>query len=123
MKKFIVGAVAAVALLVCSAMESNAQYPIARGVRAATRGAFRVATPGIGPVYGPRVYAPRVYAPRVYAGPVYPVYRAPVAVGPRYYGGWGGYGYTGWGGGWGYGYRWAPGVSVGVGRVGVRVGF
>lgn len=122
MKKFILGAVAAVALLVCSAAESNAQFPVARGVRAAARGAVRVATPGIGPIYGPRVYAPRVYAPRVYAGPVYPVYRAPVVVARPYYGGWGYGGYGGWGYG-GYGYRWAPGVSVGVGRVGVNVGF
>src|SRR6185503_6665112 len=112
MKKFIFGAVAAVALLVFSAAESNAQFPIARGVRAGVRGAVRVATPGIGPVYGPRVYAARPY---------YPVYRAaPVVVGPRYYGGpyLGAYSYGGYGYG-GYGYGWAPGVSVGVGRVGV----
>ena len=63
MKKFIIGAVAAVALFVCSATESNAQYPIARGVRAAARGAVRVATPGIGPIYGP-VYGPRVVVAR-----------------------------------------------------------
>ncbi len=112
MKKFIIGAVAAVALMVCSASESNAQYPVARGMRAVARGAYRVATPG--PIYGP------VYGPRVVARPLYPVYRAPVVVGPSYgyYGG--GYGY----GGYGYGgYGWAPGVSVGVGRVGVRVGY
>jgi hypothetical protein len=105
MKKFIIGAVAAVALLVCSAAESNAQFPIARGMRAVGRGVVRVATPGIGPVYGPRV---------VVARPYYPVYRAPIVVAPRYYGG---YGYRS------YGYGWAPGVGVGVGPVGVRVGF
>ena len=113
MKKFIIGAVAAVALLFGSIAESNAQYPIARGMRAAARGAVRVATPGVG-VYGP-VYGPRV----VVARPAYPVYRAPLVVGPSYgyYGGYGGYGYGG------YGYGWTPGVSVGVGRVGVRVGY
>jgi hypothetical protein len=118
MKKFIIGAVAAVALLVCTAVESNAQFPVARGVRAAARGAVRVAAPGIGPIYGP------VYAPRVYARPVYPVYRAPIVVAPRvgYYGGgyYGGY----YGGGYGWrSYGWGPGVGVGVGPVGVRVGF
>lgn len=119
MKKFIIGAVAAVALLVCTAAESSAQFPVARGIRAATRGAVRVATPGIGPIYGP-VYRP-YYAPRVYARPVYPVYRPPVVVAPRvgyynsYYGGYGGYGWRSYG--------WGPGVNVGVGPVGVRVGF
>jgi hypothetical protein len=109
MKKFIIGAVAAVALLVCSAAESNAQFPIARGVRAVGRGVVRVATPG------PIVYGPRVVVARpVY--PVYPVYRAPVVVGPSY-GYYDGYGYGG------YSYGYVPGVSVGVGRVGVRVGY
>ena len=104
MKKFIIGAVAAVALMVCSASESNAQYPIARGMRAVGRGVVRVATPG--PiVYGPRVVVARPVYP-VYAAPVY---RAPVVVGPSY-GYYDGYGY----GGYGYGYGWAPGVSVGV---------
>lgn len=108
MKKFILGAVAAVALLVCSSVESNAQYPIVRGVRAVGRGVVRVAAPG------PVVYGPRVVVARpVY--PVYPVYHAPVVVGPSY----GYYNY----GGYGYGYGYAPGVSVGVGRVGVRVGY
>jgi hypothetical protein len=112
MKKFIIGAVAAVALLAATAAQSNAQYPIARGVRGIARGAVRVATPGIGPVYArPHYHLGHIHAHHSVHYPY--VYRPPV-VAPRYY--YRPYYY-------GYGYGWAPGVSIGVGRVGVRVGF